>query len=51
MHEPGLHQSLILFPGIDGWLLRTPSQRLQSPGQVVRMVTHPKGYQNHRPDA
>jgi hypothetical protein len=51
MLEPGLHQGIVPFPGIDGWLLRTPSQRLQSRGEVVRIVAHPQGYQNHRPDA
>jgi hypothetical protein len=51
MREPGLHQGLIAFPGRDRWLLRAPSQRLQSTGQVVRMVAHPKGHQNDRTDA
>jgi hypothetical protein len=51
MPEPSLHQGIIPFPCIDRWLLRTPSQRLQATGQVVRMVGHPKGHQNHRTDA
>ena len=51
MCEPGLHQGFIPFPRIDRWLLRAPSQRLQPTGQVVRMVAHPKGHQNHRTDA
>lgn len=51
MCEPGLHQSVISFPRIDRGLLRTPSQRLQPTGQVVRMVAHPKRHQNHRTDA
>jgi hypothetical protein len=51
MREPSLHQGVIPFPSINRWLLRTPSQRLQPSGQVVRMVVHPKGHQNHRTDA
>ena len=51
MREPGLRQSAISFPSIDGWLLPTPAQRLQSTGQVVRMVAHSKRHQNHRADA
>ena len=51
MREPGLHQGIISFPSIDRGLLRTPSQRLQPTGQVVRMVAHPKRHQNHRTDA
>jgi hypothetical protein len=51
MPEPGLHQGIISLPGVDCWLLRAPAQRLQSTGQVVGMVAHPKGYQNHRTDA
>lgn len=51
MREPGLYQSVISFPRIDRWLLRTPSQRLQSTGQVVRMVAHSQRHQNHRTDA
>jgi hypothetical protein len=49
--EPGPHQGIIAFPGIDGWVLRAPAQRLQPTGQVVGMVAHPKGHQNHRTDA
>ena len=51
MREPGLHQGIVPFPGIDRRLLRAPSQRLQSTGQVVRMVAHPKGHQNDRTNA
>jgi hypothetical protein len=51
MREPGPYQGIIPFPSIDGWLLRAPSQRLQPTGQVVRMVAHPEGHQNDRPDA
>ncbi len=51
MREPGLHQGIISFPSIDRGLLRTPSQRFQPTGQVVRMVAHPKRHQNHRTDA
>ncbi len=51
MREPGPHQGIIPFPSIDRWLLRTPSQRPQPPGQIVRMVAHPKRHQNHRTDA
>lgn len=50
MPEPGPSQGIVSFPGIDGWLLRAPSQRLQSTGQVVGMVAHPEGHQNHRTD-
>jgi hypothetical protein len=51
MHEPSPHQGVIPFPSIDRWLLRTPSQRLQPSGQVVRMVMHTERDQNHRTDA
>jgi hypothetical protein len=51
MREPGLHQGIIPLPGIDRGVLRAPSQRLQSTGQVVWMVAHPEGHQNHRTDA
>jgi hypothetical protein len=51
MREPGLHQGIISFPSIDRGLLRTPSQRLQPTGQVMRMVAHPKRHQHHRTDA
>jgi hypothetical protein len=51
MREPGPYQGLIPFPSIDRWLLRTPSQGLQSTGQVVRMVAHPEGHQHDRTDA
>jgi hypothetical protein len=51
MREPGPHQGIIPFPSIDRWLLRTPSQRPQPPGQIVRMVAHPERHQNHRTDA
>lgn len=51
MHEPGPHQRIIPFPSIDRWWLRAPPQRLQPTSQVVRMVTHPEGHQNHRTDA
>jgi hypothetical protein len=51
MHEPGLHQGIIPLPGIDGGVLRAPSQGLQSTRQVMRMVAHPEGHQNHRTDA
>ena len=51
MREPSPHQGVIPFPSINRWLLRTPSQRLQPAGQVVRMVAHPKGHQKHRTDA
>jgi hypothetical protein len=50
MREPGPHQGVIPFPGIDRWLLRAPAQRLQPSGQVVCMVAHPERDQNHRPD-
>ena len=48
MREPGPHQGLIPFPSVDSWLLRTPSQRLQSQGQIVRLVAHTKRHQNDR---
>jgi hypothetical protein len=51
MREPGLYQGIIPFPSVDGWVLRAPAQRPQSAGQVVGMVAHPKGHQNHRADA
>jgi hypothetical protein len=51
MREPGPHQGIIPFPGIDRWRLRTPSQRLQPAGQVVRMVMHTARHQHHRTDA
>jgi hypothetical protein len=51
MREPGLHQGIIPLPGIDSGVLWAPSQRLQSTGQVVWMVAHPEGHQNHRTDA
>src|SRR3712207_6963518 len=51
MREPSPHQGIIPFPSIDSWLLRTPSQRLQPPGQIMSMVAHPKRHQNHRTDA
>jgi hypothetical protein len=51
MREPSPHQGVIPFPSIDRWLLRTPSQRLQPSGQIVRMVVHTECYQNHRTDA
>jgi hypothetical protein len=51
MREPGPHQGLISFPGIDRGLLRTPPQRLQPPGQIVSMVAHTKRHQNYRTDA
>ena len=51
MREPSLHQGVIPFPRRDRGVLRTPAQRLQPAGQVVRMVVHPKGHQNHRTDA
>jgi hypothetical protein len=51
MREPGPYQGIIPFPSRDGWLLRAPSQRLQSTGQVVRMVPHPEDHQNDRTDA
>jgi hypothetical protein len=51
MHKPGPHQGIISFPGVDCRLLRAPAQRLQSTGQVVGMVAHAKGHQNHRTDA
>ena len=51
MCEPGLHQSVISFPSIDRGLLRTPAQRLQPTGQVVRMVAQPKRHQNQGTDA
>jgi hypothetical protein len=51
MREPGPHQGVIPFPRIDRWLLRTPSQRLQPSGQVVRMVGHTECDQNHRTEA
>jgi hypothetical protein len=51
MREPGPYQGIIPFPSIDGWLLRAPSQRLQSTGQVVRMGAHPGGHQHDRTDA
>jgi hypothetical protein len=51
MREPGPHQGVIPFPRLDRWLRRTPSQRLQPSGQVVRMGVHTACYQNHRTDA
>jgi hypothetical protein len=51
MPEPGLHQGIISLPGIDGGVLRAPSQCLQSTRQVMRMVAHPEGHQNHCMDA
>jgi hypothetical protein len=51
MREPGLHQGIVPFPSINRWLLRAPSQGLQPTGQVVRMIAHPKGHQNHCADA
>jgi hypothetical protein len=51
MREPSPHQGIIPFPSIDRWLLRTPSQRRQPSGQVVRMVVHTERDQNHRTDA
>ena len=51
MREPSPHQGVIPFPSINRWLLRTPSQRLQPPGQIMSMVAHTKGHQNHRTDA
>ncbi len=51
MREPGPHQGVIPFPRIDRWLLWAPSQGLQPTGQVVRMIAHPKGHQNHGADA
>jgi hypothetical protein len=51
MHKPGPHQGIISFPGVDCRLLRAPAQSLQPTGQVVGMVAHPKGHQDHRPDA
>jgi hypothetical protein len=51
MHEPGLHQGSISLPGRDRGVLRAPSQRLQSTRQVMRMVVHPEGHQNHRTEA
>jgi hypothetical protein len=51
MHEPGLHQGIIPLSGIEGGVLRAPSQCLQSTRQVMRMVAHPEGHQNHRTDA
>ena len=51
MREPSPHQGLIPFPSIDRGLLRTPSQRLQPPGQIMSMVAHTKRHQNHRTDA
>jgi hypothetical protein len=51
MREPGPHQGFIPFPGIQGWLLRTPAEGFQPAGQVVRMVAPAKRHQNHRTDA
>jgi hypothetical protein len=51
MREPGLHQGIVPLPGVDRRVLRAPSQRLQATGQVVWMVMHPEGHQNHRTDA
>lgn len=51
MRAPRPPQDIIPFPSIDRWLLRAPSQCLQSTGQVVRMVARPKGHQHHRTDA
>ena len=51
MREPSPHPGIIPFPSLDSWLLRTPSQRLQPSGQVVRMVAHTERYKNHRTDA
>ena len=51
MREPRPHQGVIPFPGIQGWLLRTPAEGLQPAGQVVRMGAHAKRHQNHRTDA
>jgi hypothetical protein len=51
MREPSLHEGIIPFPSIDRGLLRTPSQRLQPSGQVVRMVARTERYKNHRTDA
>jgi hypothetical protein len=51
MREPSPHQGVIPLPGIDRGLLRAPSQRPQPASQVVRMVAHPKGHQDHRTDA
>jgi hypothetical protein len=51
MREPRPHQGVIPFPGIQGWLRRTPAEGFQPAGQVVRVVAHAKGHQHHRPDA
>jgi hypothetical protein len=34
MREPGPHQGFIPFPGIQGWLLRTPAEGFQAAGHV-----------------
>jgi len=51
MREPRLHQGFISFPGIQGWLLRTPAEGFQSASQVVRVVAHAECHQDHRTDA
>jgi hypothetical protein len=51
MHEPRPHQSVIPFTGMQGWLLWTPAEGFQPAGQVMCVVAHAEGHENHRTDA
>jgi hypothetical protein len=51
MHEPRPHQRVIPFTGMQGWLLWTPAEGFQPTGQVMCMVAHAEGHENHRTDA
>ena len=51
MREPRPHQSVIPFTGMQGWLLWTPAEGFQPAGQVMCVVAHAEGHENHRTDA